>query len=174
MLDVYITVDVEVWCEDWNRIDEQFPEAFHRYVYGPTPQGEFGLPFQLRLLNEYGLRACFFVEPLFSLRFGAQWLKKIVDLIQGAGQEVQLHLHPEWVDEITPPPVSTDGGKRPLLKQYPLADQITLIGLGKRLLEEAGVAQVSAFRAGSFGFNANTLRAVACNGMSIDASYNAT
>ncbi len=174
MLDVYITVDVEIWCDDWSRIDEQFPEAFRRYVYGPTPKGEYGLPFQLRLLKEHGLRACFFVEPLFSLRFGAHWLREIVDLIQSAGQEVQLHLHPEWVDEISPPPVPIADGKRPLLRQYPLADQITLIGLGKRLLEEAGVAQVKAFRAGSFGLDANTLEALSCNGLFIDASYNAT
>lgn len=174
MLDVYITVDVEVWCEDWGRIDAQFPAAFERYIYGRSASGDCGLPFQLGLLDQHGLRACFFVEPLFSLRFGARWLKEIVSLIQGAGQEVQLHLHPEWVDEIEPPPVSSSAGKRPLLREYSLDDQTHLIALGKRLLQDAGVERVTAFRAGSFGLNADTLAALARNGIAIDASYNAT
>ena len=174
MTALYLTVDVEVWCEDWDRLDEQFPEAFRRYVYGPTPQGDFGLPYQLALLKQHGLRACFFVEPLFSLRFGKQWLREIVSLILEDGQEVQLHLHPEWVDEIDPPPVPIDAGKRPLMRQYSLSDQTRLIALGKHLLEEAGVERVSAFRAGSFGFNSDTLIALRRNGITIDASYNAT
>ncbi len=174
MLAVHLTVDVEVWCEDWLKLDAQFPAAFDRYVYGRTARGDYGLPYQLRLLNEHGLKACFFVEPLFSLRFGESYLREIVALIQGAGQEVQLHLHPEWVDEIEPSPLPMAGVKRPLLRQFTLDEQLHLIALGKRLLEQAGVNQVKAFRAGSFGFNADTLTALVANGIAIDASYNAT
>ncbi|MEG0822605.1 MAG: hypothetical protein RR412_12920 [Burkholderiaceae bacterium] len=174
MVDVYLTVDVEVWCDDWHDLDAQFPAAFERYVYGRTPRGDFGLPYQLRLLDQHGIKACFFVEPLFALRFGESFLREIVAMIQSAGQEVQLHLHPEWVDEITPSPLPARGAKRPLLRQFDREDQQRLIAIGKRLLEEAGVERVEAFRAGSFGFNADTLSALAANGIGIDASYNAT
>lgn len=174
MTHVYLTVDVEVWCEDWLQLDAQFPAAFERYVYGRTARGDYGLPYQLRLLNEHGLKACFFVEPLFSLCFGESYLREIVALIQNAGQEVQLHLHPEWVDEIEPSPLPVAGAKRPLLRQFTLDEQLRLIALGKRLLEQAGVPRVEAFRAGSFGFNADTLTALKANGIAIDASYNAT
>jgi len=36
MLDVFFTVDVEVWCDGWNNIDERFPSAFRKYIFGPT------------------------------------------------------------------------------------------------------------------------------------------
>lgn len=42
----------------------------------------------------------FFVEPLFPARFELQPLEEVVRLIQDARQEVQLHLHTEWVDEV--------------------------------------------------------------------------
>ena len=47
MLDVFITVDVEVWCDGWNDLDTKFPNAFKRYIYGPTSGGNYGLPYQL-------------------------------------------------------------------------------------------------------------------------------
>ena len=38
MLDVFLTVDVEVWCDGWDNIDAKFPDAFKRYIYGPTSE----------------------------------------------------------------------------------------------------------------------------------------
>ena len=52
-------------------------------------------------------------------------------------------------------------------------EQTRLIRLGIELLTRAGARPVSAFRAGSFGLNADTVTAVAQNGLRIDASYNA-
>ena len=174
MLPVLLTVDCEVWCDDWAHLDEQFPGAWRRYVYGPTARGEHGLPLQLKMLADHGLKACFFVEPLFAMRFGRQWLAEEVGLIRAAGQEVQLHLHTEWADETRPPLVAGMTGKRQYLRDFSRAEQTELIGLGKRLLIEAGVPEVTAFRAGSFGFNADTLPALAANGIAYDSSYNAT
>ena len=99
MLDVFYTVDVEIWCDGWVDIDAKFPDAFQRYIYGRTATGAFGLPYQLELLSDHGLTGVFFVEPLFATRFGEQPLAEIVGLIQERGHEVQLHLHTEWVDE---------------------------------------------------------------------------
>ena len=70
MMDVFLTVDVEVWCDGWDDIDAKFPDAFQRYIYGPTSRGDYGLPYQLRQLQDHGLTGVFFVEPLFSTRFG--------------------------------------------------------------------------------------------------------
>jgi len=69
-LNVYITVDTETWCGGWNNIDAKFPQAFKNYIYGKTNKGDYGLLFQLNLLKKHGLKAVFFVEPLFSMRFG--------------------------------------------------------------------------------------------------------
>lgn len=173
-MNVFFTVDVEVWCGSWTDLDARFPTAFRQYVYGPTRDGEFGLRMQARHLQDHGLRGVFFVEPLFAGRFGIDPLAEIVGILKEAGQEVQLHLHPEWVDEAAVPLVPLTGDKRPLLRSFSLEDQTTLIAEGKRLLAKAGAGDVSCFRAGSFGFDHRTLEAVKACGLRFDASYNAT
>lgn len=172
-LDVFFTVDVEVWCDGWQDIDARFPDAFQRYVYGPTRRGNYGLPYTLDLLNEHGLAGVFFVEPLFATRFGEQPLAQIVSLIESSGHEVQLHLHTEWVDEARQPLLENVTGKKQFLHYFSLDEQTRLIALGLKLLRQAGARDVNAFRAGSFGFNRDTLDALAANGISFDSSYNA-
>lgn len=174
MLDVFMTADVEVWCDGWEDIDQKFARAFDRYIYGPTPSGHYGLPFQLAVLGDHGLAGVFFIEPLFSTRFGPGPLAEIVDLITRSNQEIQLHLHTEWVDEALNPLLDDVRGKRQHLRHFSLVEQTRLISIGRRLLEEAGAGGVSAFRAGSFGFNIDTLAALSRNGLRLDASYNAT
>jgi hypothetical protein len=172
LMNVFFTVDVEIWCGGWDSLDENFPEAFQRYVYGPTRQGDFALPFKLQVLNDHGLAAVFFVEPLFSTRFGTGPLEEIIDLIQSAGHEVQLHLHTEWVDEARPPLLPGIQGKRQFLRNFTQNEQTVLIAKGLDLLSAAGVGRLAAFRAGSFGFNADTLQALAKTGIKFDSSYN--
>lgn len=174
MLDVFFTVDVELWCDGWDNLDTKFARAFERYVYGPTSAGQYGLPYQLAVLGDHGLAGVFFVESLFSTRFGPEPLSEIVNLILQANQEIQLHLHTEWVDEASTPLLDGVDKKRQHLRFFSLQEQTRLISIGKRLLEEAGVSAVSAFRAGSFGFNLDTMTALAVNGVPLDTSYNAT
>jgi hypothetical protein len=171
LLEVFFTVDVEVWCDGWQDIDRKFPAAFNRYILGP--KGQFGLPFQLRMLSETGLKATCFVECLFAGRFGLEPLAEIVEIVQGFGHETQVHLHTEWVDEALSPVVDVPGGKRQHLRHFGLEDQDRLIAAGIRLLERAGATRPTGFRAGSFGFNRDTLTALERNGIAIDSSYNA-
>lgn len=174
MVNVLLTSDVEIWCDGWNNLDAAFPSAFERYIYGPTAHGNFGLGFQTQALKDRNLVANFFVEPLFSYRFGLNFLREIVDLIQLQQQNIELHLHTEWVDEITPKLIANCDQKRQHLRHFNLEEQIQLIAAGKRRLLEAGVSNVNAFRAGSFAFNQATLQALEANDIAIDSSYNAT
>lgn len=174
MLDVFFTVDVEVWCDGWEDIDRKFPDAFRRYIYGSTPRGDFGLPFQLKVLNDHGLAGVFYVEPLFASRFGEQALAEIVGLVQGHGHEVQLHLHTEWVDESRVPLLKDCHTKRQHLRYFTLEEQTTLISKGAELLRRAGAGDINSFRAGSFAFNRDTLSALSANGFLFDSSYNAS
>ena len=174
MLDVFFSVDVEVWCDGWENLDKKFPEAFQRYVYGPTARGDFGLPFQLKVLGDHGLTGVFFVEPLFSTRFGRQPLTEIIGLLRDSKQEIQLHLHPEWVDESIEPLLENIDGKRQHLHYYSSSEQEKLVAAGKRLIAQAGGGESKAFRAGSFGFNRDTLAALAANHIPFDSSYNAS
>ena len=89
MLKVFLTVDVEIWCGGWDALDRNFPEAFRRYIYGPTGSGEYALPYLLALLETHGLDGVFFVEPLFAGCFGAAPLAEVVGLIRDKRQEIQ-------------------------------------------------------------------------------------
>ena len=173
MLNVYFTVDTEIWCQGWSDLDRKFPGHFQTYVYGRTPRGDFGLPYQAKVLHDHGLIGVFFVEPLFSARFGPQPLQEMVGVLIEGGQEVQLHLHTEWANETKPPLIPGLTTKRPNVRDFSVEEQTLLIGLGARLLREAGAPAPSAFRAGNFGFNRDTLKALAANGIAIDSSYNA-
>lgn len=174
MLDVFITVDVEVWCDGWKNIDEKFSKSFQKYIYGPTKKGNYGLPYQISTLTNYGHTGVFFVEPLFSTRFGIEPLAEIAELLTDGLQEVQLHLHTEWVDESNKPIFEAVSSKRQHMRYFSLEEQTHLVKLGIDLLNRAGISGINAFRAGSFALNADTLSALAANRIAFDSSYNAS
>jgi len=177
MLNVFLTVDTEIWpySDGWpvralpaNKT--QFEAEIAACIYGKTAAGDFGLPYQIEQLNQHGLKATFFLEPLFADRAGNQHLADIVNLIQHNGQEVQLHLHTEWLSEIHDPTIPTHF--KQYMHQFTLDEQTALIAKGMRSLQAAGAVDLRAFRAGSYGANRDTLRAAAKNGLSFDSSYN--
>lgn len=170
---VYLTFDVEVWCNDWRRLDERFPSAFQRYVFGRSAHGDYALPKTLEMLDRHSLKGVFFVEPLFSARFGIEHLTTITSLISSAKQDVQLHLHTEWVDELSAPPIADHSRKRQHLTYYTLEEQRALLRYGVELLQQTGTARPTAFRAGSFACNRNTFRALRDCGIAVDSSLNA-
>ncbi len=169
---VILSFDIEVWCNGWNQLDQKFPAAFDRYVYGRSKAGEYALPRTLETLQNNQLKAVFFIEPLFAARFGIKYLAQIVSLIQSAGQDIQLHIHPEWCDELNPLPFPGARVKRQHLCYYDLDEQTQLIALAKQLLVEAGADQPSVFRAGSYAADTNTYQALAANGIYLDSSLN--
>jgi len=169
---VHLSFDVEVWCNGWSSLDEHFPAAYERYVYGRSKAGDYALPKTLEILRRHGLTGVFFVEPLFSARFGRAYLRGITDLLLAAGQDVQLHLHPEWTDEIRPALLDDVSRKRQHLIAYGLDEQRRLIEFGKGEVEWAIERPVTAFRAGSYACNADTYAALAQVGIAADSSYN--
>lgn len=170
---VVLSFDVEVWCNGWSRLDEEFPGAFHRYVYGGSREHGGALPLTLSTLRRHGLKGVFFVEPLFAARFGRRHLREIVELIAGYDQSIQLHLHSEWADEISPRPLPHISDKQQHLQYLRRDEQATLIRMGVEMLQDAGVPGIHAFRAGSFAANRDTFCALADVGIGIDSSINA-
>lgn len=170
---VVLSFDVEIWCNGWARLDEEFPEAFARYIYGGSRKHGGALPLTLAILERNGLHGTFFVEPLFAARFGREYLREVVDVIGSRGHDIQLHLHSEWADEIDPRPLPHIEDKRQHLQYLDRTDQNALIRLGLDLLRDAGVERIAAFRAGSFAANAETFRSLADIHIPIDSSINA-
>ena len=173
MLKVFFTVDTEIWCGGWDDLDRKFPEAFQRYVYGPTDQGNYALPMTMEILSDNGLKGVFFVEPLFAARFGLDPLQEMIGLIQNAGHEVQLHMHTEWVDEVRDGTLPTVECKKENMRSFSQEDQSALIKTGLGLMQSAGSRPMNAFRAENYGLNTATLAALAENGIDYDTSYNA-
>ena len=170
MLNVFITVDTEVYplLSDWRVTG--LAGDISRDIDGQTREGDFGLRYQLQLLNEYGLKAVFFVESLFASSVGLEPLRRIVNLIQQEGHEVQLHVHPEWLEHI---PSSVWGGQRfSTIREFSEEDQTRLISLALSNLRACGAGNINAFRAGDYAANFDTLRALARNGVAFDTSYN--
>ena len=126
------------------------------------------------MLRDHGLKGVFFVEPLFSARFGHGPLAEIVGILNSYDQETQLHLHTEWVDEALHALLPTVGPKRQHLRYFSHCEQTILIKRGAAMLCQAGARNVTAFRAGSFAFNRDTLLALFDNGIAFDSSYNAS
>lgn len=129
-----------------------------------------GLAFQLAALRRHGLKACFFVDPMPALVFGIAPVRRMVETILDAGQEVQLHLHPNWTAAR-----AGDGGTahaRFQLHEYALDEQRALIAGATDLLVAAGAPPPIAFRAGNFAADDDTLRALAALGFAYDSSHN--
>ncbi len=171
-MNVFLTFDIEVWCNGWDDLDRAFPGSFERYIFGHSTHGDYALPKTLAILNQHGLKGVFFVEPLFATRFGAKHLEIIVQLIRGAGHEIQLHLHPEWTDEAIEPIIENCATKRQHLSYYTLDEQTSLIAHGRKMLEAAGSGTISAFRSGNYAANRDTFEALRRNSILLDTSLN--
>jgi peptidoglycan/xylan/chitin deacetylase (PgdA/CDA1 family) len=122
-----------------------------------------GTGYQLGRLAEHGLKACFFVDPMPALVHGIEPIRRMVEPILAAGQEVQLHLHPSWADLSNPvfELIEFDGER-----------QRDLIRTARDLLIEAGAPTPVAFRSGSYAANLATLEALAALGIRYDSSHN--
>ena len=142
---------------------------FETAVLGRTPRGEAGIVYQMEMLDRYGLKAVFFVDPMPALVWGAGAVDDVVAPILARGHEVQLHLHTEWLAFArTAPPVPGTGHD---MKDFSRADQRLLIEWGIDALMAAGAPRPTAFRAGNYGANDDTLAALADAGIAIDTSH---
>src|SRR3546814_1833832 len=101
-------------------------------------------------------------DTLFPYTTLFRSLKPLVATILARGQEVQLHLHPNWAGA-----KAGDGGAahaRFEMVEYSAHEQRDLIAGAIDLLKAAGAPHPIAFRAGSYGANDETLAALAALG----------
>jgi hypothetical protein len=171
-MNVYITIDVEVWSEQWKLDSRSLERAFDTYILGKTSQGEFGLPYQLQVFNDADLPTVCFIEPLFSRVLGADYLKQTVEICAKGANDLQLHAHPEWLKHDPKGFSGIDFSHRYLLHEFNENEQFLIIKEAKSLLEKHTEIEVKVFRAGSFSANTDTLSALARNNIFIDSSYN--
>jgi len=167
---VFVTVDTEIWPFTSSWRETALKEETQRYIEGLTRGGSYGLPYQMDLMGRHGLKGIFFTEALFACEMGIEPLRRIVDMVQMARHDVELHLHTEWLAKMTQNILPGRTGTN--IKDFSEEEQTILLARGLRNLRDAGAERVSAFRAGNFGASLDTLRALARNGIVYDTSYN--
>jgi len=163
MTQVLLTVDTELkWGPHARGLSWQdnLAEAF-------DPAG-VGVPWQLETLREHGLKACFFVDPMPAVVYGMEPIRRMVEPILEAGQEVQLHLHPVWQSVAE----GVAEGARFELTAYDAEDQLDLIETARDLLVDAGAPTPVAFRSGGYAADVRTLAALVQAGIRFDSSHN--
>lgn len=159
---VLLTIDTEL---TWRHFVEGAGWE-ENFALSYDPAGA-GIPYQLSLLKACGLKACFFVDPMPALVYGIEPIRRMVDPILEAGQEVQLHLHSFWSDLAN----GRRSDARFELTCFDAEQQKALIATARELLTAAGAPAPAAFRAGSFAANADTLKALRELGLRYDSSH---
>jgi hypothetical protein len=163
MTQVLLTVDTELtWAPYARRASWQ-----ENLAVSFDPAG-VGVPWQLEQLRRHGLKACFFVDPMPALVYGIEPVRRMIEPILAAGQEVQLHVHPVWQSVAE----GVVEGKDFELTCFDAEDQLDLIETGRDLLVEAGAPAPVAFRAGGYAADVGTLAALLELGIAYDSSHN--
>lgn len=167
-MDVYYTVDTEVWLERAGL--SGFQRSFERDVLGRTYDGDFGIEYQAQQLRKRNLKGVFFVEPLYASVAGPDTLAETVALLQREQQDVELHIHTEWLRYL--PEMGYGDSENTSIRDFSEAQQYELLALALDNLKRAGADNVCAFRAGNYGADFNTLRALRRLGLRYESSYN--
>ena len=164
MPQVFLTIDTEL---AWGR--EAAGGGGAPGGGGSIEPGGVGLQWQLACLKRHGLKATFFVDPMPARVYGLDPFRRIVDAVLAAGQEVQLHCHPNWIE--------ARGDDRRAHASFELIDwsahgQRALLAEAIEQLMAAGAPLPVAFRSGSYSANDDTLAALASLGIGYDTSHN--
>ena len=112
----------------------------------------------LKIFSRFGVKAVFFASVFECCRFNKNTIRDVIQHIDSQGHDIQLHTHPFWCYG------------REHMWQYSLSEQIDIISHGCELLKEWTGRYPVAHRAGAYGINQNTLKALRENDIFIDSS----
>ena len=171
MTRLYITIDTEYSFGLARRMGGGGrAENFASAIIGATSSGPLGIHYQMDRFDAHGIKAVFFVDPMSALVWGTEAVADVVGPIVARGHDVQLHLHSEWLEiaGAANPLGNRTGGN---LRDFGFDEQCTLIDYARGVLIAAGAPRPVAFRAGNYGANDDTLRALAELGIAYDSSH---
>lgn len=100
---ISITIDTEFTIAGAFENPDRYKPIAEPAVLCEVKGKEQGLGFLLETFDRFNISASFFVECANYFYFGDQPMKSIVQRIQAAGQDTQLHIHPCWLNFNTDP-----------------------------------------------------------------------
>jgi hypothetical protein len=151
-----ITIDTEVRIRN-----RGLPDAFEVDVLGQIGEQSYGTRWIAERLAEHGFSGVFFLDVYGSKLFGKPRYQRLCERLLRADQTIELHTHPDqWRDL-----------RRLHMHEYSLEDQTAIIRDGVALLKEWTGAMPIAHRAGRYGANVDTLRAIKSVGIELDSSF---
>ena len=171
MTAVYLTIDTEYSSGLAARLGVHArEEVFARSIDGHTREGAVGIGFQMDVMADHGIKGVFFVDPMPALIWGTGAIADVVEPIVARGHDVQLHLHPEWLELAGDAnPLGRRTGRN--LHEFSEDEQLELLDWARATLMDAGAPAPIAFRAGNYGADDATLRALRRLGIRYDSSH---
>jgi len=168
---VFITVDTETSIGGAFADPRKRPVGAQRRIFCRRGGAAFGIPLIMDIADAHGLTVVFFLEVFNRYFFGEGPTHRVCDYILKRGHDVQLHIHPNYLNFTTgrpARPVFSD-----LMGHYSLDRQIDMLLEAREWLTKWGVTDLHGFRAGCFGAGLTTLTALGRAGFFVDSSYNA-
>src|SRR3546814_8051654 len=95
---VVITVDTEPSLAGAFDDPTLYAPLIHEPVWGEVAGTSQALGFLVQMLRSHGLEATFFIETAHTRYFGKKAMAGYAERLIAAGQDVQLHLHPMWLN----------------------------------------------------------------------------
>ena len=151
-----ITIDTEI-----GELGKYRPDAFETFIEGKVDGEEVGCKFIMDILDKYNAKGEFFVDIYPYKQIGKEKFANLCKNIVKKGHNVQLHTHPSMAFD----------RERIYMHQYSLKEQIEILELGKEKIKEWIGKYPTAHRAGGYGINEDTLKALSQVGILHDSSY---
>ena len=134
-----------------------------RLMWGEHEKGTAGIREMCSLGDEVGAKHVFFVDICGAYAYREE-VAKVIAWLDEAGQDVQLHTHPEYL----PKSFWQEHGLKPTPARLDRCDdaraEFIITYFSEKMAAITG-KKTRAFRAGSFRWNAGTIRALAKAGM---------
>jgi len=132
-----------------------------RLIWGEHDNGTAGVREMSAIGDEFGAKHIFFVDMCGAYARRDE-VCDVVRWLDAAGQDVQLHAHPEYLPEDFWPEYNFSHRPRFMNQYADDKDNFVISHFGK-MITDITHKPLQAFRAGSFRWNAGTLRALANN-----------
>ncbi len=162
-----LTVDTECSAGGWPQKPDAKLLGYDDGVLCKIGANEYGIRHIMKLLEQHGLVADFFVEPLCSYKLGIFQLREICQEIIARGHGISLHLHPRWKLALNPALSRLSDS----MYDYTVDEQARLISEGLDILSKCGIQNIKAFRAGNLHGDTSTYEAMRKSGISISSNF---